>query len=323
METKVSTVTMGYDAVRVRVKIISIVFILLGSLSVPILGQSEDVEAAPNPIPIVSLSLFPTQQEAKVDHGQGDTVQFGGNCTVEQMQFVTSTVTLTATVNEGWAVTLSPQTLVFPNPGTLKFTVLVTVPAGVPDDTTANVIVTASCKVPLLAPVKSAASAVITVDNTSPDPEWAVNILDPREGELYTTNDITISGTASYNLGDITSVEVKVCTGPWTVATGTTEWTIDYDCSFLNDGEHAIYVRARSGEEEVSPIVESMAVQDRSQVIDDPIGGNVAPGDTEDPRSASNTYLIIGAFVITAVIVGYWMYSRRQRDTREYLAQHY
>ena len=314
---------MGYDTLRVCVKVISIVFILLGSLAVTISGPSSEAEAAPNPIPIVSVSLYPPQQEAKVDHSEGDAVSFGGNCTVEQMQFITSTVTLTCAVDENWSIILSPEEMIFTNPGTKRFTVTVIVPLGVPDGKRANVHVTASCKVAFLAPVVGSTSGVITVKNTSPTPSWDIKIDDPQPGEIYTTDDITISGTVSYNLGNITSVEVKVCIGQWFVATGTTEWTIDYDCAFLDDGEHSIYVRARSGEDNVSPTTEIKVIQDRSADKTDPSDGNAVPDDTGQEQTDLYTYLLVGILIIGGLGIGYWYYNRRQRDELAYLTNYY
>lgn len=310
---------MGFDTLRVFVKVISIMFLLLGSLAVTISGPSSEAEAAPNPIPIVSVSLYPSHQEAKVDRSEGDTVSFGGNCTVEQMQFITSTVTLTCVVDENWSIILSTETMTFTNPGTKRFTVYVSVPPGVPDGKRASVLVTASCKVPWLSPVVSSCSAAIEVENTSPTPTWDIKIHDPQPGEIYTTDDIMISGTVSYNLGNISAVEVKVCTGQWFVATGTSEWTIDYDCSFLDDGEHSIYVRARSGEDNVSPTTEIKVIQDRSADNTDPSDGQAVPDDADQERMGHTTYLLAGIIIIGGLGIGYWYYNRRQRDELAYL----
>ena len=189
-------VTMEFVESRVGAKVIAIAVLLLGSLAVPVVGLMGDAEAAPNPIPICSVRLYPSELRATVDHGTGDTVTFGGNCTVDQMNFITSTVTLAGVVDKGWAIQLSTTIMEFSGPGTKRFTVVVTVPAGVPDDETADVIVNAECKAPIIAPVSAATSAVITVKNTSPNPDWDIRILDPAPNEVYTTDGLTIMGSA-------------------------------------------------------------------------------------------------------------------------------
>jgi len=124
----------------------------------------EEVEAAPNPIPILSLSLFPSALQAKVTQAQLGAVTFGGNATVEKMQGIERvTVTLTAVVNTGWPVVLSPQTIPFINPGTVKFQVTVIVPPATSSLLVGNVIVNGQAKAPLISPVVAAASAVVTV----------------------------------------------------------------------------------------------------------------------------------------------------------------
>jgi len=322
MQTECYPVTMGFNRFRTSVTSLTMVLMLLGALALPSLCSIGEVEAAPNPIPIVSLSLYPSMQEAKVSSESGETVTIGGNCTVEQMSFMTSEVSLVGTVNKGWAIEISPEALTFSNPGTKKFTVMVTVPAGIADGETGNVLVTGTLDLPILGPIRSTASAVIKVVNTSPSLTWDVKILNPQPGEIYTTDDITIMGSASCNLGDITAVEVKVCTGPWMVATGTSEWTIDYVSSFLDDGEHIIYVRARSGDE-VSPIVEIVVTQDRSDQANDVNDGQAVPDDTSQESRDIYTYLLVGILIIGGLGIGYWYYNRRQSDELAYLTNYY
>ena len=322
MQTKCYPVTMGFNRFRTGVISLTMVLMLLGALALPSLCLIGEVEAAPNPIPIVTLSLYPSMLEAKVSQGSGETVTFGGNCTVEQMSFMTNEVSFVGTVNKGWAIQISPGTLTFNNPGTKRFSVYVTVPAGIADGETANVIVTGTLELPIIEPSRGSASAVVKVVNTSPTLEWDVKIHDPQPGDTYTTDDVTIMGSASCNLGDITAVEVKVCTGPWMVATGTSEWTIDYDSAFLDDGEHSINVRARSGDE-VSPTVEIVVTQDRSDQAKDVKDGQALPDDTVKESRNLYTYLLVGILIIGGLGIGYWYYNRRQRDELAYLTNYY
>ena len=69
---------------------------------------AEDADAAPNPIPILSLTLFPPQLRATVTQSQLGAVTFHGNATVEKMTyFERVTVTLQAVVNTGWPVVMT------------------------------------------------------------------------------------------------------------------------------------------------------------------------------------------------------------------------
>ena len=125
---------------------------------------TEEVEAAPNPIPILSLSMFPSQLTARVTQAQLGAVTFGGNATVEKIQGIERvTVTLQAVVNTGWPVVLSPTTIPFINPRTERFSVTVIVPPAQSSLITGSVIITGSAKAPGLAPIVASASAVVTV----------------------------------------------------------------------------------------------------------------------------------------------------------------
>ncbi len=279
--------------------------------------------AYPNPIPILTMTLEPSSQTATVDHMKGATLTFDGTCTVEQLDIYTSTVTLTGSVDDGWGIILEPETITFSSSGSARFLVTVTVPPGAEDGKQGGVAVQGSCKAPLIQPTVAAASAVVKVVNTSPVPEWDVRITQPSDGGVFTTDSLTISGTASFNLGEITSVEVKVCTGQWQVATGTSQWSIDYDCSFLDDGEHTINVRARSGEDQVSPAVMINAVQDRAGSDPVPGGGGGVPGDPGGDQGSMTTYLLIALVLLVILVAGYWVHRRSQRDTVDYITHYY
>ena len=151
-------------------------------------GGAIDRPTAPSLIPVLSISLFPTQLGAKVTADQLGAVTFGGNVTVEQLRIMTSKVTLTAVISTGWPVVISPSTIEFTGSGTERFTVTVIVPPGTSALITGNVIVVGTCKAPVLAPVVASAGAIVTVgpyydiDIDSDDP---VITLSPGEsGEV-------------------------------------------------------------------------------------------------------------------------------------------
>ncbi len=206
---------------------------LLSVLSVHTpLPAAEEAEAAPNPIPILSLSLFPSQLQAKITQAQLGAVTFGGNATVEKMARVERvTVTLTAVVNTGWPVVISPSTMAFINPGTQRFQVTVIVPPSTSSLLTGNVIVTGNAKAPALAPVVAAASAVVTVSqffDLTIEAEQPLRQVKP--GEL-TYNVINV-----YNEGngqDTFELEIenneKLVEDQYTVLLGSTDITVQQD----------------------------------------------------------------------------------------------
>ncbi len=307
---------MGFVEMRASAKPLAMVLIIFGMLACPLKGFTDDSDAAPNPIPILTLSLFPTARKATITNEEGTTVKFDGNCTVDQMDILTSEVTLEGIAERGWAVAVEPSTFTFDNSGTKRFLVTVTVPAGVEDHASVGIIVSGECKVPVIQPTTAAASAVVDVDNTSPTTEWVVRISDPAPGSVFDTNELTISGTASYNLGPITKVEVKVCTGPWTVASGTTEWTIDYDCSYLDDGEHTIYARARSGDE-LSPTTESKVIQQRTGPATPNNPKTPSGGDVDDGRDYTMIALV-AIIILGGAGAAYYVYRKRQQTDNRY-----
>ncbi len=126
-------------------------------------GYAFDGPAAPNLIPVLSISLSPSQLEAVVTQDQLGAVTFEGEVTVDQLRVMSSTVTQQAVVSTGWPVVISPTTIKFAGPGTESFTVTVIVPPGTSALMTGNVLVTASCKAPGLSPVVASANAVVTV----------------------------------------------------------------------------------------------------------------------------------------------------------------
>ena len=74
-------------------------------------------------------------------------------------------------------------------------------------------------------------------DTTAP----TIAITSPTDGQTFTTATITVSGTASDNVG-LSKVEVKVGeSGSWQTASGTTSWTASVT---LASGSNTIYARA-------------------------------------------------------------------------------
>ncbi|MGP8320622.1 MAG: Ig-like domain-containing protein [Methanosarcinaceae archaeon] len=73
-------------------------------------------------------------------------------------------------------------------------------------------------------------------DTTPPD----ISIVSPSSGPISDTESITVSGTASDDVG-LDRVEVKLESGAWMVASGTESWNIDVTLSL---GQSKIYAKA-------------------------------------------------------------------------------
>ena len=77
-------------------------------------------------------------------------------------------------------------------------------------------------------------------------------------------------------------------------------------------------------EDHVSPNTEIKVVQDRSENTPTPGGGGGSSGDDNDEdRQKMYTYILIGALIIGGLGGAYWVYSRRQNETQNYLTHYY
>ncbi len=76
----------------------------------------------------------------------------------------------------------------------------------------------------------------ISVDASLP----AINITSPADGHVFTASPITVIGTASDSIG-LSKVEIKVGTGDWQPASGTTSWNATVT---LSEGSNTIYAQA-------------------------------------------------------------------------------
>jgi len=75
-----------------------------------------------------------------------------------------------------------------------------------------------------------------------------VEITYPDEGDTV-SGVITINGTANDPDGDVEFVEVKIDNDSWESASGTTNWSYEWDTTIVPDGQHAIYARSYDGED--------------------------------------------------------------------------
>lgn len=76
-------------------------------------------------------------------------------------------------------------------------------------------------------------------DTTAP----AVSVTAPAAGSAV-SGTVSVSGSAADSGSSVARVEVRVDSGPWTSASGTTSWTWSWATSGLLDGTHILTARA-------------------------------------------------------------------------------
>jgi outer membrane protein assembly factor BamB len=74
-------------------------------------------------------------------------------------------------------------------------------------------------------------------------------VITPAPQAVVDSPDLRITGTASSKVEEIEYVEVRLDSGPWLRANGTTNWYIDLNLSNLNNGSHEISYHAYDGKE--------------------------------------------------------------------------
>jgi hypothetical protein len=124
---------------------------------------AEKADAALNPVPVLTLSLAPTQLEARVTNSQNGPVMFGGNATVEKFSGSLERVTVTLSASCIWPAIVSPSTMVFTNMVPQPFYVTVVVPPKTSALEIGQLIVSGTAKAPGMPTASATANAVVTV----------------------------------------------------------------------------------------------------------------------------------------------------------------
>jgi hypothetical protein len=119
------------------------------------------------------------------------------------------------------------------------------------------------------------ATDTVTVHVVQPPPledRLHLTIDTPQPGGLL-SGEVAISGTASYDRGDIAAIEVALDGGGWRPTEGTTDWSTFLDTTILEDGIHSIVVKATAHDivvdEDVTK-VESVLIEVRNVPIPEP-----------------------------------------------------
>jgi hypothetical protein len=87
----------------------------------------------------------------------------------------------------------------------------------------------------------SVLTVVISLGTNNPP---IVSITSPSSGATV-SGTISIQGTASDSDGTVTQVEVRIDSGSWWTASGTTSWTTSWDTTTVNVGSHTIYASSK------------------------------------------------------------------------------
>jgi len=119
-------------------------------------------DALPNPVPVLTLQLTPTQLQAHVTTTQNGPVMFGGNATVEAA-FGIMTVTVTLSPSCIWPAIISPSTMEFKEARPQPFHVTVVVPPRTSALEIGQLIVSGTAKAPGMPTATATANAVVTV----------------------------------------------------------------------------------------------------------------------------------------------------------------
>ncbi len=136
---------------------------VFAAFAVPGHMVADEAGAALNPVPVLTLSLVPTQLEARVTNSQNGPVMFGGNATVEKFSGNLERVTVTLSASCIWPAIVSPSTMVFTNMQPQAFFVTVVVPPKTSALEVGQLIVSGTAKAPGMPVATATANAVITV----------------------------------------------------------------------------------------------------------------------------------------------------------------
>ena len=121
-----------------------------------------------------------------------------------------------------------------------------------------------------------------------------IGITSPSENAVV-DGTITIDGTASDSDGAIQKVQVRIDSGSWITASGTTSWSYTWDTTTVNNGDHTIYARSYDGKDYSN--IESTDVTVNNKEYTSPDDGSTDGNDTPGFE------LVLVTFVIALVLL--------------------
>ncbi len=129
--------------------------------------------------------------------------------------------------------------------------------------------------------------SVIPMPNDQP----SVQITDPKNGETV-TGSIEIKGISSDSDGDVQQVEIRIDSGTWLKAIGSTSWNFDWDTTTVDEGTHSISARSYDGSdlskiESIDVIVENTPSEPDVEEPGEPQEPE-NPNEPEDPSGSED-----------------------------------
>lgn len=202
---------------------------MLAGLHLVVPSVTEEAEAAPNPIPIVAITLNPSQMQAIITDSQIGAVAFSGTATVDKIRGIERMVlTLSAVVDTGWPVVISPMTIPFVNPGSQPFHMVVIVPPSTSSQIIGTVMVTCTGSVTGMAPIIANANGVVTVAQF-----FKLRLETESPLREVSPGDLTFNLVNVYNDGNsMDTIEVEIenakdlVKDKWTVLLGSTDVSV-------------------------------------------------------------------------------------------------
>ncbi|TET90893.1 MAG: DUF1416 domain-containing protein [Methanomassiliicoccales archaeon] len=150
----------------------------------------------------------------------------------------------------------------------------------------------------------TAVNATVTVDNAPPpQPEPPVcSISSPTPGQMV-SGTVEISGTSSDPDGTVQKVEIRIDSGTWIEASGTTTWSYDWNTTNVSDGQHTIYARSYDGALYSTEVNVTVSVD------------NVAPPEPGGPEGDLHWAWGVSAIVILAIVfASIYILAKRQKE---------
>jgi hypothetical protein len=164
----------------------------------------------------IDISVRPDALTAKISKTQLGAVSFWGNCSIEKPQGVERvTVTLSASMDTGWPVVISPQTMVYINPQTQSFCVTVIVPPKTSSTLVGNLTTLGQAKSPIwegedTATAKVYVSQYFKMEINATEFEYDAEPGETVYGDLLILNDGNGPDTFTIALGSNVPKELTV-----------------------------------------------------------------------------------------------------------------
>lgn len=143
------------------------------------------------------------------------------------------------------------------------------------------------------------------IENSPPD----CSIVAPTHGETL-FGITTVEGLAYDEENSDLLVEIRIDSGSWMIATGSTSWVYRWNMSTVNNGNHTIYARAYDGE--LYSTVASVSV-----IVNNPVGPTDDDNDDDDTVWTTGIVVLVAVGVLFVIILLLFMRKRRGEEEEE------